>query len=90
MGFFIHDAPDSPLRIKSFSSTTKGERAVLRIDLEITDLSWLGYTLKELAEAQKKQRQKPKPEPKPKVQKPAKPLALPAPQLALPAPDREG
>ena len=84
-GFFhISGDPESRLKIKSFSSSTRGEKATIRLELEVTDLSWLGYTLKELAEVQKEQRRKPKPEPKAKV---AKPLALPAPQLALPAPE---
>lgn len=84
MSVFISGAHDSELRIKSFSSSTRGEKATIRIELELTDLSWLGYTLKELADTQKSQRQKPKPVPKAKA---PKPLALPAPQLALPPPE---
>lgn len=87
MSFFIHGSPEAAAQIKSFSSSTRGERAVIRIELEVTDLSWLGYILKELAETQKAQRRKPKPEPKAKPK--PKQLALPAPQLALPAPERE-
>ena len=86
-GFFhISGDPESPLKIKSFSSTTRGEKATIRLEIDITDLSWLGYTLKELAEVQKEQRRKPKPAPKAKPAK-QKMLALPAPQLALPAPE---
>ena len=91
MNGFIHISgnPESYLKVKSFSSSTRGEKAVIRLELEVSDLSWLGYTLKELAEIQKEQRRKPKPEPKAKAAK-QKPLALPAPQLALPAPEDRG
>lgn len=84
-GFFhISGDPESYLKLKSFSSTTRGEKATIRLEIDVTDLSWLSYTLKELAKVQKEQRQRPKPVPKAKA---AKPLALPAPQLALPAPE---
>lgn len=84
--FFISGAHDSELRIKSFSSTTKGEKATIRIELETDDLYWLGHTLRELAATQKSQRQKPKPEPKPlKPLKPLKPK-----HLAPPAPEEQG
>lgn len=84
MTIYIFDGPDSHLKIKSFSSSSRGEKATIRIELE-TELEWLSFILKELADTQKAQRQKPKPEPKAKPVK-AKLLALPAPQLALPAP----
>lgn len=86
MSIYIFDDPECHLRIKSFSSTTRGEKATIRIELDVSDLSWLGYTLKELAKTQKAQRQKPKAAPKPKVAT-SRLLALPAPQLSLPAPD---
>ena len=89
MTIHIWDDPECHLKIKSFSSSTRGEKASIRIDLDVTDLEWLGYTLRELAKTQKAQRQKPKPAPKAKPAKP-KMLALPAPQLALPAPERKG
>lgn len=85
MSFYIFGRPDDPLRVKSFSSSTKGTNGSIRIELETSDLSELGYALRMLDETQKGQRAKPKPEPKAKVAKP-KLLALPAPQLALPKP----
>lgn len=88
MSVYIFDNPDSHLKIKSFSSSTRGERATIRIELE-TDLDWLSFILKELAETQKAQRQKPRPAQKAKPAKP-KLLALPAPQLALPKPGDRG
>lgn len=85
MSFYIFGRPGEPLRIKSFSSSTKGTKGSIRIELETSDLSALGYALASLDETQKGQRTKPKPELKAKVAKPA-PLALPSPQLALPQP----
>ena len=82
----ISGDPEYYLKIKSFSSSTRGEKATIRLELEVSDLSWLGYTLKELAEIQKAQRRKAKPEPKARP----KQLALPAPRLSLPALEDRG
>ena len=84
----IFGLPEETLRVKSFSSSTKGTKGVIRIELETSDLFELGFTLRTLDEVQKGQRRKPEPKPKPKAEKPTL-LALPAPLRALPSTDRE-
>ncbi|WP_353429470.1 hypothetical protein [Paracoccus denitrificans] len=86
MTFRLFGLPEAELRLKSFSSSSRGTRMTIRIEVETSDPFEFGYALRNLAEVQKGQRAKPKktkPTPKPKV----KPLALPAPQLALPKPE---
>lgn len=64
----------SKLRIKSFSSSSRGGKSTIKIEVETEDPFELGYALQKLSEVQKGQRTKP----------PArKPLALPKPE-ALP------
>lgn len=78
MSFIIFDSPDEELRIKSFSSSTKGEKGIIRIEIECSDLGHLGFALRTLANTQKAKRampEKPKPE-KPKALPPPKPLLL--------------
>lgn len=86
MTFLVSGDPNSAVRIKSFSSSTRGEKSTIRIELECSDLWELGFTLRALVETQKSQREKPAPPPKPEKPKRQQPLALPAPQRALPAP----
>lgn len=79
------------MRLKSFSSTTKGTKGTVKIEVEIDDLWDMGFFLRELAQLDAKQKAKAAEARKPKA-KPAKlqQLALPAPRLALPGPDNEG
>lgn len=79
------------MRLKSFSSATKGTKGTVKIEVEIDDLWNMGYFLRGLAELEAEQKAKAAEARKPKA-KPAKPqqLALPAPRLALPSPDDEG
>lgn len=86
MTFLVSGDPNSAVRIKSFSSSTRGEKSTIRIELECSDLWELGFTLRALAETQKAQREKPAPPPKPEKPRRQQPLALPAPHRALPAP----
>ena len=85
MSFYLFGEPDDALKIKAFSSSTRGGKATIRIELETSNMTEFGWALRSLAETQQSQRAKSKPEPKPKAAKP-RVLALPAPQLALPAP----
>ena len=79
---------NGPFRLKSFSSSTKGTKGVIRIEVECDDLRELGYELGHLAEIEAKQRaatqrvEAAKRTPKEKF------LALPAPRKALPTPKR--
>jgi len=78
-------------RLKSFSSTTKGTKGVVKIEVEIDDLYELGFFLRSLADTEAEQKcraaEARKPKAKPEARKPRQ-LALPAPQLALPSPGR--
>ena len=78
MTFYLWDKHDAKLRLKSFSSSSRGEKMIIKIEVETSDAGEFGWALQCLAEVQKGQRTKPAPKPK------AKPLALPAPQLAFP------
>lgn len=89
MTFYLFGGHDEKLRLKSFSSSTNGTRATIRITLETSSMYDLAYALEKLREVQNSQREKPKPEPKPKTAK-QKVLALPAPRLALPKPPEWG
>ena len=81
------------MRLKSFSSATKGTKGTVKIEVEIDDLWDMGFFLRELAQLDAKQKakvveaRKPKAKPEPRQQKQ---LALPAPRIALPGPDDEG
>lgn len=81
------------MRLKSFSSMTKGTKGTVKIEVEIDDLWNMGYFLRGLAELEAEQKakaaeaRKPKAKPEPRKQRQ---LALPAPRLALPGPDDEG
>ena len=74
MTFYLFGTPDEELRLKSFSSTSRGARSVIRIEIETSSPWRLGSTLEALAEIQKGQCAKPE-KPRPK----ARPLALPPP-----------
>lgn len=72
--FVLHGNYSEKLRIKSFSSSSRGGKSTIKIEVETEDPFELGYALQKLSEVQKGQRTKP----------PArKPLALPKPE-ALP------
>lgn len=81
------------MRLKSFSSATKGTKGTVKIEVEIDDLWNMGYFLRGLAELEAEQKAKAvaarKPKAKPEPRQPQQ-LALPAPRLALPSPDDEG
>mgnify|MGYP001240535170 CR=1 FL=1 len=68
MGFYIFGEPTEKLRLKSFSASVRGAKAILKIEIETDDMSRLGFALQELGEVQKGQR----------VKTPRR-LALPAP-----------
>lgn len=78
MSFLLLGLPEAELRLKSFSSSSRGTRMTIRIEVETSDPLDFGFALQALTEVQRGQRAKP--------EKP-KPLALPAPQLALPRPE---
>lgn len=69
MGFYLFGAPDESLKLRAFSASVKGAKAILRIEIETEDISKLGFALQELGEVQKGQRAKPHAR-----------LALPAPE----------
>ena len=50
MGLYLE--PFSTIRLKSFTSTTKGGKAVIRIELETEDMHDLGYELERLKKLQ--------------------------------------
>lgn len=79
MTFYLFREPDEALRMKSYTSSSRGTKMTIRIEVETSDPFSYGYALGQLAEVHKGQRTKPA---KPK----APLLALPAPQLALPKP----
>lgn len=65
MTFHLFGSPDEKLRLKSYTSTSRGEKMTIRIELETADHFEFGYVLKELGKVQKGQRAKPeKPQPK--------------------------
>ena len=61
MSFYLSGDPEESLRLKSFSSTSKGGKATIRIELETSDFYDLGYALKMLASVQDGQKRKLKP-----------------------------
>lgn len=82
MTFYLWDTPTAELRLKSYSSISRGEKMTIKIEIETSDPYEFGHALQRLAEIQKGQRAKPEPKAK------AKPLALPPPQRALPKPGK--
>lgn len=82
--FMLSGNPDERLRLKSFSSTSRGAKATLKIELVADDPYALAYALEQLAAVQ--EAQKPAKAPARRSAK-AKPLALPAPSRALPKPE---
>lgn len=74
MSFYLWDKPDAKLRLKSFSSASRGSKSTIKIEVETDDGFELGYAIQSLAEVQKGQRAKPTPKPR------AKMLALPKPE----------
>ena len=85
MSFYLFGRPDEPMRLKSYSATTKAGKTVLKIELESTDMWAVAHALTELAQVQAGQRIKPAAAKAAKA-KPEMRLALPSPQLALPKP----
>jgi hypothetical protein len=74
--FYLHGDPDAQLRLKAFSSSSRGGRFSIRIEVETDDPAKFGFALADLVEVQKGQKAKPAPK------KPAQKL------LALPAPEK--
>lgn len=72
MSFYLFGSPDEQLRLKSFSSTSRGGKCTIRIEIETTSPHHMGYALEELAKVQAGQRVKP-------AKRMTKILALPAP-----------
>lgn len=71
-------------RLKSYSATTKGGISTIRIDVEVTDPTRLGFLLSDLGEIEKDQKAKKEAEKRSNAQGAKKPLlALPAPMLRL-------
>jgi hypothetical protein len=56
----IYLEPFSAVRLKSFSATTKGAKAVIRIELETEDMTELGFELDSLKRLQAAQAAEPK------------------------------
>ncbi len=70
MGLYLE--PYSPIRLKSFSSSVRGGKATIRVELETEDMNELGFELSSLKLLQQKQMAEGK-------RKPAR-LALPKPE----------
>ena len=74
LGWFSLSGGDSEeLRLKDFTSVSKGTRTTIRITLETDDLSVAGYALRSLADVQRDQKAAAR-------KKRPKPLMLPAPE----------
>ncbi|QYK42843.1 MAG: hypothetical protein KF887_07005 [Paracoccaceae bacterium] len=56
----VFNEPRPGFRLKSFSSSSKGERSILKIELEIDDPMEVAFLLKELANLTRAQKAKPK------------------------------
>lgn len=78
MSFYLFGESNEKLRLKSVSSSLRGNKSVIKIELETSDPFEFGHALQSLAKVQAGQRARPS---KPK---PSKPLALPAPHSAKP------
>lgn len=77
MSFYLCGTPGEQLRLKSFSSVSRGGKCTIRIEIETTSPYHMGFALDELARVQAGQRLA--------VAKPGKNSE--AERLALPAPD---
>ena len=75
MGLYLD--PEGRVRLKSFSSATRGTKGVIKIEIETDDLSELGFFLSSLSRLQ--EQQKLEAELRRKAVKKPKLLALPAP-----------
>lgn len=76
MSFYLFGTPDEALRLKAFSSVSRGGKCTIKIEIETTSPYHMGYALEQLAEVQAGQKvvaQKSAPKPK-------APLALPKPE----------
>ena len=60
MSFYLSGEPEESLRLKSFSSSSRGGKATIRIELETSDFDDLGYALRMLVSVQDGQKRKPK------------------------------
>ena len=70
-------------RLKKYSATVTGPKAVIKVEIETTDASALGSLLRNLGEIEVEQKAR---APKPSTKK--VPLGLPAPPLQIPFFDR--
>ncbi|MBC9246723.1 hypothetical protein H4P12_08360 [Paracoccus sp. 11-3] len=73
MTFYLMGDPEAALRLKSFSSSSRSDKQIIKIEIEVSDPIRFGYALSDLAEVQAAQRAKPKPL--------DKRLALPKPEV---------
>lgn len=87
--FMLSDRPDTALRLKSFSSATRGEKATIKIEIETTDMWALAGALKDLGDVQRGQKLPKAPARSGGKAAAQKRLALPSPRLALPSPEEE-
>lgn len=85
--FMLSGGPEERLRLKSFTSTSRGAKTTLKIELVSDDPYAVAYALENLAAVA--EAQKPVKPTRRQPEKP-KPLALPAPARALPKPDNAG
>lgn len=47
--------PDEGVRLKSFASASRGQKATLKLEIEIADLHELGFLLRQLADIEAEQ-----------------------------------
>jgi len=59
VSFYLSGTPEESLRLKSFSSTSRGGKATIRIELETCDFDDMGYALRCLTKVQEGQKRKP-------------------------------
>lgn len=48
--------PDGHMRLKSFSSSSRGDKALIKIEVEVSDLSEMGYALSRLQRQMEEQK----------------------------------
>lgn len=82
--FMLSGGLEERLRLKSFTSTSRGAKTTLKIELVSDDPYAVAYALQQLAAIE--EAQKPAKAPARRSQK-SKQLALPAPSRALPKPE---
>ena len=78
-------------KLKSYSSTSRGRKATVKIEIEVTDLSYLGFLLQDLARAEYEQANPPspyRPQPKSADEREKQRLLRNHPVLVLPAPGK--